>query len=338
MSTDFLKLAVRSAEQATCAPRGLADIAVGAEYRSRFDKWDRNAAVRSRPLRKLEPATTAQVYFPPELVPVRSHPLVAELGDSAHHRLLVHALYQYLHFTSELEDTAVIPVTMELSRGRSGLQLPAGMRRDAFNIVTDEAWHAQFSYELHTQIVENSAVPSPAFGVPQFVGRLATISNRLRTHIPALGPLLFAVVSETLISSLLAEVPHDRRLPTAVRQTVADHAVDEGRHHAYFRDVLRLLWRALTPAERSMAGPWLPAIVMAFLEPDYAAVADSLALLGLRADQIEAVLTESYPRDRVLATVAAAARSTISYCEEVGALSDAATRDAFAPLLSAAVG
>ncbi|MFI1996445.1 diiron oxygenase [Actinoplanes sp. NPDC020271] len=335
MNTDFVRLAVRSAEQAAQGSKGLGAVAASAGYRSRFKNWDRTASVRSRPLREVTAADTDLLYFPPEMVPVWSHPLVADLGADAQNRVLVHALYQYLHFTSELEDLAVIPVAMDLSRGRSGIEIPAGMRRDAFKIVTDEAWHAQFSFELTDQIVRDSAEESPPYGEPLFVSRLEAVARQLKTNVPALGRLLFAVVSETLISSLLAEIPHDRRLPLAVRQTVADHAIDEGRHHAYFHDVLRILWRALSTNERMHVGPWLPTIIQAFLEPDYAATADSLALLGLTSEQIEAVLVDSYPRDGVLATVAASARPTIAYFEEVGALSDSATAEAFAPLLSA---
>jgi hypothetical protein len=334
MAVPFLRKAVRYAECVGTAPAGLAAVVAEqaeSHYRGRFQNWDRSAAVRRRPLRRLrEEAAPGQLYFPPELVPVHTHPLVAALGETARHRLLIHSLYDYLHFTSELEDIAVIPVAMQISRGRSGLALPEEARRDAFKIVTDEAWHAQFSYELLRQIADRTGEPVPDLPEPMFVERLSAISAQLHTHVPALGELLFTVVSETLVSSLLTEIPHDSRLPSAVRETVADHAVDEGRHHAYFHDVLVRLWRALSSSERASVGPWLPSIILAFLEPDYRAVGLSLAALGLSAEQVEAVLTDSYPRPRVLASTAAAARPTIRYFTEVGALRHPATADAFA--------
>lgn len=299
-------------------------------YRSRFASWDRTATVRSRPRPSLERVEPQEIYFPPELVAIHGHPLVSARGESFQRRVLIQTLYQYLHFTSELEDLAVLPVAMDLSRGKSGLSLPAGVRRDAYNIVTDEAWHAQFSAQLSHDVARRTGEPVPDFGEPMFVARLNAIEAELETHVPNLGKLLFAIVSETLISALLAGIPHDPRLPQAVRQTVADHAIDEGRHHAYFKDILAFLWADLTRAERAHVGPWIPMIILAFLEPDYLAVSESLRLLGLGADETEAVLTESFPRAYVLANAGAAAKSTIRYLAELGGLRDPATADAFA--------
>jgi len=299
-------------------------------YRSRFANWDHTASVRSRPRPLLNHVVPQEIYFPPELVAVYSHPLVAARGDTFQKRVLIHTLYQYLHFTSELEDLAVLPVAMNLSRGKSGLSLPAGVRRDAYNIVTDEAWHAQFSAQLLQDVARHTGETVPDFGEPMFVARLKVIEAELDTHVPNLGKLLFAIVSETLISALLAGIPHDPRLPPAVRQTVADHAIDEGRHHAYFKDILVYLWADLTRAERAQVGPWIPMIILAFLEPDYQAVCESLRLLGLGADETEAVLTESFPRASVLANAGAAAKSTIRYVAELGGLREPATADAFA--------
>jgi hypothetical protein len=337
VGTDFLRIAVASAESAIGAPAEVPAVVAALRasgYRSRFHNWESTATVRNRPLRTLGPQAPDTLYFPPELVAVHAHPAVAALGAPAGRRLLVHALHQYLHFTTELEDLTVIPVAMDLSRDRCGLRLPAEARRDAHRIVTDEAWHAQFSDELGRQIERETGEPMPARR-PMFVERLELVAGRLRTNVPSLGRLLFAVVSETLVSSLLAEIPHDTRLPPAVRETVADHAFDEGRHHAYFREILAHLWAALSRAERAAVGPWLPTMILAFLEPDYRAVADSLAALGLEAEQIEAVLRESYPRPVVLAGAAAAAQPTIRYFAEVGAMDDPATADAFAVLTSA---
>jgi hypothetical protein len=286
--------------------------------------------VRRNPARHLTEVSSDELYFPPELAPAFAHPLLVGRGEVVQRRFLVRTLYQYLHFTSELEDLAVIPVAMDLSRNRSGLVLPTAARQDAYKIVTDEAWHAQFSHDLHLEIVEASGELPPPARVPQFVQRLNAIEEHLTAEIPEIGRLLFAIVSETLVSSLLAKIPRDTRLPQAVRDTVADHALDEGRHHAYFRGVLRHLWAALSGSERRRVGPWVPSVILAFLEPDYLAVADSLAGLGFPAEQVEQVLLDSYPRAQVLSSVAAAARPTIRYFEELGALHDPATADAFA--------
>jgi hypothetical protein len=136
-------------------------------------------------------------------------------------------------------------------------------------------------------------------------------------------------VSETLVSSILTDLPHDRRLPQAVRDVVADHAEDEGKHHAYFRSLLPYLWAALGHDERQQIGPLVPELINVFLRPDYPAIILSLAEAGLSAAEAEQVVTESYPAQTVTASIAHAARSCVRYFAEVGALRDPRTLDAF---------
>ncbi|HEX2417102.1 MAG TPA: diiron oxygenase, partial [Micromonosporaceae bacterium] len=166
-------------------------------------------------------------------------------------------------------------------------------------------------------------------GLPAFIPRLDAIRVRLPEHLRGAEGLLFSVVSETLISSILADVPRDRRLPQTVREVIRDHAEDEGRHHAYFRTVLHHFWPALDASDRRAIGPYLPEIILAFLEPDYQTVAGSLARIGHTAADVEQILAESWPTDRVRRDSAEAARYVIRYLEEVGALDDPRTKDAF---------
>jgi hypothetical protein len=300
-----------------------------AEYRSRFVQWDRRASVRAKPERPLGWPGEEELYFPPELVPAVSHPLVAGRGTATVRRVLVQRLYQYLHFTTELEQLAVIPVASKISRGRSGLALPGEMRADAFKIVTDEAWHAQFSYDLLGQLERRTGVASRIPEIPRFVERLDAVRQRLDPSVRGAEALLFAIASETLISSFLSVIPNDPRIPGAVRDIVRDHAEDEGRHHAYFRSLLRYLWPALSARERAALGPWVPEIILAFVGPDHAATGLALLDAGLTADEIEQVLRESYPNSAAQVDAASSAACAVRYFAEEGGLDDPRTRDAF---------
>ncbi|MEV6328821.1 diiron oxygenase [Streptomyces sp. NPDC051909] len=298
-------------------------------YAARFGRWEELAGVRTRPQRSF--GGPGSLYFPPELYPVATHPLVTGLDGERVEWLLLRRLHAYLDFTSELESLAVMPVATAISRGRSGLLLPEGMRADAFKIVTDEAWHAQTSYDFAHQLQSASGLPlgRPADGPPAFVERLDAIRDELPPEIRGVEALLFAIVSETLISGILAEIPRDERLPRSVREHVRDHAEDEGRHHVYFRDVLQHLWAALTPKERAAVGPHVPAAVYAFLEPDYARTVQDLRMLGLSDEEAAQVVEESWPRERLVRDVAEAARPVVRYFGEAGALDDARTRAVF---------
>jgi hypothetical protein len=309
--------------------RGEAAAAEAIAYQSRFGSWHVRASVRTKPRRVLT-TTDNELYYPPELLPIVSHPLVLERGERLRHRLLVHQLFQYLHFTTELEDLAVIPITSKISRGRSGLLLPEQMREDAYKIATDEAWHAQFSYDLIRQVESATGVTRRLPDLPAFVGRLDRIRSLLPDGVRGAEGLMFAVVSETLISSILAELPRDKRLPAAVRELVRDHAEDEGRHHAYFRSLLGYFWPALSTQQRRQLGPFLPEVIRAFLDPDLRALAGSLRHAGFPAATAEQVLCESYPAATTNRTVAAAAATTVRYLADVGALDDSRTAAAFA--------
>jgi P-aminobenzoate N-oxygenase AurF len=306
-----------------------------AGYDSAFGTWDRRASVRSRPRRVLDDGSVVgdggqtALFFPPELVPAARHPLVAGRGGEAVHRTLVRSLYQYLHFTQVLEQVAVIPVTTAISLGRSGVEMDARMRADAFAITTDEAWHAQFSHDFIGQVHSASGVPPLPPEVPAFVHRLAEIRCGLPPDARRLVDLFFAVVSETLISSILTDIPHDRRLPAALRELVTDHAADEGRHHAFFRGFLRVIWPQLDTCERRLIGPLIPELVRAFAEPDLRAVAAGLRAEGLSQAQASRVVGESYHKARSQERIAQVARATVGSFADVGALDEPATRAAF---------
>ncbi|MER5642190.1 diiron oxygenase [Kitasatospora sp. NPDC002227] len=302
----------------------------GLLYESRFKNWDKRASVRVKPERLLGPHDAGRLHFPPELVPVVSHPLVAERPEGTVERMLVQRLHQYLHFTTVLEQSAVMPVTTEIGLGRIGFPLPQEMLQDAFKITTDEAWHAQFSYDLGRQVATATGVPALLPEHPRFVGRLARLGARLDPALRGAEALLFSIISETLISAILSDLPRDRRLPTAVRELVRDHAEDEGRHHAYFRTLLRHFWSELDSRRRESAAAVIPDLVFAFLEPDYDAVRLLLLDAGLGPAEAEGVLADCYPAASVRAGVAAAARSTTRYFTELGALDSARTAEAFA--------
>ncbi len=296
-------------------------------YRSRFRNWDRVATVRNNPVRGL--GADGELFFTPELVPALAHPVLRQAEPRVRETVLVHRLYEYLKFTIDLEQSAVIPVTGHISRGMAGLDLPEPMRSDAFKIVTDEAWHAQFTYDLMRRVHTRTRVDPALPDTPVFTGVLARIHEEFPSEIRGLDEMLFAIVSETLISSILDELPRDDRLPGGIRETIADHADDEAKHHAYFSTLLRYLWPSMTRKEQELAGPYLPRLIFAFLEPDYPSVALGLTAAGLRGDEVEQVMTEVYTHAKVVEDVRRGAAPTLQYFAEAGALAHSATHEAF---------
>jgi hypothetical protein len=301
-----------------------------AAYSSKFRNWDNRATVRTKPRRAIAPGEPSEhIYFPPELVPVSMHPLTQGLGADTVERVLIQQLHTYLEFTSELEHGAVNPVAALISRRRSGFDLPETMIEDAYKIYTDEAWHAQFSDDLQRQVAVRTGVTPSLIEEPNFFRKLKAFQQELQPDERRLVMIFFTIVSETLISAILSGIPTDPRVVVAVRELVADHAEDEGRHHAYFSRLLEFAWPRLNKSQKATIGPLLPEMVMAFLEPDFVAIAANLRDCGLTAEQIDQVMTESYPPGTVQAGIRSASKATIRHFERVGVLADPRTEEAF---------
>ncbi|MDH6574598.1 diiron oxygenase [Kitasatospora sp. MAP5-34] len=299
------------------------------QYRSSFSSWDGRSSVRAKPRRILEELENGKVFFPPELVPVLYHPLVRDQEQEVINSLLLQRLHIYLDFTADLEQLLVAPVTQLISRRRSGFELPAVMLRDSYKICTDEAWHAQFSDDLQSQLISATRELPTTSGEPYFLSRLRTLKAGLDPALRPLADLFFTVVSETLISSILSGIPKDQRVCTAVRETIADHAEDEGRHHAFFAQFFEHAWPQLTSCERDLIGTLLPEFVVAFLRPDLAATSGMLGPARLDPDSVMGVIEETYPVARIQADMRAAAASTLRLFDRNGVLESNRVADSF---------
>jgi len=296
-------------------------------YRSKFGDWNQRASVRNRPRRVLS-ETGPGLYFPPEAVPILDHPLVRARGSRVIEEILLQRLHVYLDFTAELEQRAVNPVCAAISRRRSGFDLPPDMLADAYKIYTDEAWHAQFSDDMQRQIIDRTGVSAVLPATPAFMQRLAKAQEEAGTD-PALSALFFTIVSETLISAILSDIPADGRLDLGVRQLVADHAADERVHHAYFAKVLPCVWSQLGPREQRAIAQQLPEFIHAFLDPDYEALAGILGSLQFTQEETSNILADSYDASSIAEENRLHAHLTLRHFADVGILDDPAALEGF---------
>ena len=297
---------------------------------SKLTHWDTRASVRVKPHRVLRDEEAAgKLFFTPELVPVAQHPLVRRLGPEAVRALQVQHLYRYLDFTTKLELEVVNDVARDIALGKAALAVPDVMRADAFKLCTDEAHHAYFSDDMIRQVAAATGIAPLPCGTPPFLRRLRAIQRNLTPDRKRLSVCLFAVVSETLISGILAQVPKDERVVTSVRELVADHAEDEGRHSAYFSQFFGYLWPRLGRDLRRGLGPLLPEFILAFLQPDYGAIRRSLAGLSLEPEEADAVVAEAYPSNEVVANAREAATVTLRLFEHNGVMDAPRIADAF---------
>ncbi|MFH8337118.1 diiron oxygenase [Streptomyces sp. AM6-12] len=305
-----------------------------APYRSPFRSWYERSSVRSAPRRLLDAdprdGGPAPWLFPPDLVPVTRHPLVRDLPAPQFQEVLVQHLYRYLDFTAKLEYLVVNRTVLGIARGTVGVPVPGEMRLDAYKMYCDEAYHALFSADLADQVQAVTGTTPRLPGEPFFLRRLSHLLAELPAGERPLAELLFVIVSETLISASLAEIPQREAVAPAVTGTIRDHALDEGRHHAYFAHFLHRLWAHLEPAERETAGRLVPALMDAFLRPDLDALREELTAYELTGDDAEQVLAEVYTPEVLSSHARATSQQTRRYFRELGAFESAAARDALA--------
>jgi hypothetical protein len=310
-------------------PNGTYD-STPAQYRSKLADWEERASVRQKPRHLIEERDLQEhLAFPPELLAITVHPAVQRFGPDILHALLLRRLYLYLDFTDKLELEVVNPVAKRIACGQLGLDLPPQMLLDARKICCDEDYHAFQATDLKYQLEAMTGVVAPLRNRPQFLDKLQVLEAPLEPPMRDMAHLFFVIVSETLISALLSQIPRDPRIIGAVRETVADHAADEGRHHAYFSRLLQVLWPKLSTAEQRLIGSLLPEFILAFLTPDSDALEDLLVCCGLSTVGARLVLKETYPRSVVVAGANEGAKATIRLLTRNGVLTDGRTAAIF---------
>lgn len=288
-------------------------------FRSPFEPWYERSAVRSAPRRVLEPVDRTQAMFSPDLVPLLQDERVRAMGPDVVRRATIHQALRYLEFTSVLEARVVNDVVRDIMFLETGLDLPPNMVRDAHRIYTDEAYHAQFSFELAAQISELTGVQHDRTVVPYFIRRLRRIKAETDPSLHRLVDHLFVFVSETLITGSLSAAAQDPRVASAVRETMRDHARDEGRHHSYFAAFFARLWASLPSDVREEVGPVVPDLIDAFLAPDVTLARVELASYGFDEDVADDIVEGVVRRARSGEGRSRMAARTLQYLREAGA-------------------
>ncbi|MEU7673588.1 diiron oxygenase [Micromonospora taraxaci] len=298
-------------------------------YESVFTQWDSNSTVRTHPRRMLDEVEEGMTLFSAELMPCTTHPLVVAHGLDAVNELLTRRLYTYLDFTMILEQQYINPTLIRISENRTGVRFSEGMRRDAHFIYCDEAYHALNAVDLKHQVEACTATRSSITARPAFTATLRLAKRRLPRSIWPAVDLCFAIVSETLISGVLSSLPRDSTVVTAVRESIADHAVDERKHHAYFSRLAERFWPQLNSSEQRTLGPLFADFIVGFLRPDLTAYRQILHTMALQETDAEQILAESHPPAETTADIRRAARATVKLLERIGVLRDPFVADYF---------
>lgn len=288
--------------------------------------WDDRSWIRSKPLR----IDSIEGYpFPPELVPLLNHPLLNE-GMELKLKVMAYRLLEHLKFTTVLELEHVNLVCSDLGRGVSPVNMTLEQKNDALKIYCDEGGHALFVENLARAVETRYSVSGDVLGTPFFHSEMNRLLDAKKDEIsPSILHQFFVAVSETLVTKILRDIPHDMRVSEMVRKVIGDHATDEAMHSVYFRWYFPQLWNAIGEKERIVVGKTLPELVWVFLGPDKEVDHRVLETLGFEFHVREQIISEIYPPDKVAASVRNAASPTIEMFRKCGLFEIPEIRDAF---------
>jgi para-aminobenzoate N-oxygenase AurF len=293
-----------------------------------FTGWYDKASVRSAPRRMLKPGDENRDLFPRELVPFLRHPVIASQFHDRIHVLLCLALYRYLTYTINIELFIVNGTTKKLATGASPVPMDGQNRLHALKIYCDEAYHALFCTDLLDQARRLTGIHPSELPAPRFLRMSREMCGN--SDRPELLRLLLTIVSETLITASLGEVGRGEGTPTAVRENMVDHIVDEARHHVFYRDVLYGLMAASSRTQRVKIGAEIPRLIMAFMAPDLESIAVDLRCVGLTKEQTAEVVHDSYASEMISAHARKCGSTLLGYLADLEILHEQEVVDAMA--------
>jgi P-aminobenzoate N-oxygenase AurF len=295
----------------------------------RLADWSTAATVRTVARRRLADKDRG-LPFSPELVPLMSHDLVRARDDAVQRIILGQKLHSYFRFTTHLELKAVLPACTMIGLKESTVRTSDDFAHDGFKIAVDEAHHAYCAEDMKQQLTAITAIRPFRERPPAFLRALADEQQALDGRFKQLALLAFTCVSETLITSSLANVPADERVIRAIRDVIMDHARDEAKHHGYFSCFMETMWAQLTVAERDVVGPLFAKFIGTFLSHDAHAEADWLEAAGFNGGERKRIVAESYEAIDLHKIHRHASKPTVTLMSRFGMLDHPATADALA--------
>lgn len=287
------------------------------EYKNYLEHWDTTSSVRARQnTYRLDAATLntelgERAWFTESGVPIMQHPLLAALEPAAQQRLLGLLRLQFCEFGTVLEHVHVNITTMAIAQGDHGLDVPDIMRRDAYKVYTDEAYHALFSMEAAVELRHYLGLGESQW--PLEDSRLDAIADAVSDGTDDERFLLrfgATLVTEIMISKELA-ANMKGIVVEPIYNMFRDHLHDESRHALYFTALFGVLWPQFGARERLFLGTALPQLLLAFNQIDEKGILHALELVGFDRATGARIIADSYPADYPVQRARARASSAL---------------------------
>ncbi|UQS13759.1 diiron oxygenase [Pseudomonas sp. HS6] len=283
--------------------------------------WNTRASVRSSAHDYSLPADIAQQletrhWFPPAFLPYLAHPAIEAAGRSVVHRLTANHLVHFLDYTTLLEHRIVNRAVEVIVHGELPVDVSPAMKTAAFQLYTDEGYHALFSHQVAEQIAGFYAITGRPV-MPKRITRMNGLIDRTLQEQRPLTWFLLGFVSETIIARELLDVCRDS-LVSGVNDMLRDHLTDEARHSRYFTEVFHYLWLHLGAQQRTFTATTLLEIIGIFFEVDKQWLQQSLCDAGIADNAVLEILGKMATRQASQLRARAGSIATLNALKKAG--------------------
>lgn len=267
-------------------------------------RWEKRAAVRSRPRIVLSDAVDAD-FYPVSRAPIVLHPLVVAQGDSARRFVLIQSLYKYLNDIATIETEVVNnTILMAVSNGLS-VALSTEQKLALYTIMVDESYHAYVAFDCMSQIEAHTKIN--ALPLPKKIeiqNAITATKAELDPKYHATFDLICVCLAENTLTKEIVAMSDEKGTHPFFQKMLSDHLDDESRHSAIFFNLLGYLWSNLSDVAKEDIGAVLGAFIERYLRSDVQIEFDKKILtgIGLSSDEVSTVLTEVYGAFRLTKT------------------------------------
>lgn len=236
------------------------------ENRDIFKNWEKNATIRSTPIRNVESLDNSR-FFSASVSPLLDLGFFKELNFEEQRAIEIQLLYRYLEFTEYLETKLVNPQILKIADDQFGLGLSKKVKINAYKIYCDEAFHALQACNMSDQVNEITGVSSIGFNI-DLNKQLEALKDAASKEIQEYFYLFFVAVSECLVSQELRGYIRDESIHSDIFALMRDHARDEAVHALFFVEILEILYRKLGEKTFLEFVEIIPAMLRIYLIPE----------------------------------------------------------------------
>lgn len=224
-----------------------------------LENWDRRSTVRR--LERFRPSRedAAGRIVPDSLLPFAGSLTRLGLSDEAASHYAGLQCYRFMEEIALVESDVVVRLCHLLANRYRGWDIPFAARQVAMTVATDESYHALVAREFMDDVrrltgIEPHAMPErcavDAALAAVCDGRLDGAQDDFR--------IVALCLAENAIVDELVGLERGTEPNKAFDRLLKEHLLDEGRHRAFFQQVLTAHWAALDETTRARIATVLP--------------------------------------------------------------------------------